>query len=151
MFADLRFLVVDDDISSIEGLSHLLGRLGAIKVSMARSGHEAFEILAKSRQRFDCLISDVFMADGNGLELLHQIRTTSVARSFRPDMSIVLMSGMASATIADTARRLDANAFIVKPFTMHKLQATIAASRRRAFPLNRDRYIQIDTKELQVA
>ncbi len=91
------------------------------------------------------------MADGNGLELLYQIRTTSVARSFRPDMSIVLMSGMASADIAGVARRLDANAFLVKPFSVHKLQAAITAARRRAFPLNRDRYFQIDPKDLKVA
>jgi len=151
MLAELNFLIVDDDNCTIESLSHLLRKMGATKISVAHSGYQAFVLLSKNRERFDCVITDVCMADGNGLELLYQVRTTTVARTFRPDMCIILMSGIASAEIASVARRLDVNEFLVKPFTANKLQMAIATARRRAFPLNRPRYNQIEPSALNVA
>jgi len=151
MFAELNFLIVDDDKSTIESLSYLLRKMGATRVSVAHSGYQAFALLSRNCERFDCVITDVCMADGNGLELLYQVRTTTVARTFRPDMCIILMSGLASAEIASVARRLDVNEFLVKPFTANKLQMAIATARRRAFPLNRRCYYQIEPSALKVA
>ncbi len=151
MIAELAFLIVDDDKSSCNGLSHLLRRLGATKISVASSGDEAFTQLSQDGQHFDCVISDIFMPEGSGLELLYRVRTTALAKLFRPDMCVILMSGMASAEVASVARHLDANAFLVKPFSINKLQLTIAAARRRVFPLNRVRYTEIDQQALLVA
>jgi len=151
MFADLSFLIVDDDTSTIESLSLSLKRLGAANVAVARSGFEAFELLAKNRQRFDYVISDVCMAEGNGLELLYQIRTTTAMRNFRPDMCVILMSGKASADVAFVASRLDVNAFLVKPFSLVKLQAAISVARRRTFQLDRSNYYKLRANQLQVA
>ncbi len=95
-------------------------------ISVARSGFEAFAILAENSERFDYVISDVCMAEGNGLELLYQIRTTTAARNFRPDMCVILMSGVASADIAFVASR-------------------------RTFPLNRTNYYKLSANKLQVA
>jgi DNA-binding NtrC family response regulator len=151
MLADLAFLIVDDDESTISTLSLLLARLGAINISVARSGYEAFTLIAKTRERFDYVISDVCMAEGNGLELLYQIRTTTATQNFRPDMCVILMSGMASTDIAFVASRLDVNAFLVKPFSITKLQSVISVARRRTFPLNRNNYYKIGADKLQVA
>ncbi len=151
MLEDLSVLVVDDDTSTIESMSHLLGRLGAKKVTVARTGMEGFTLIANNRERFDCVIADVCMPEGNGLELLYQIRTTTVARNFRPDMCVLLMSGLASANIASVARRLDVNAFLVKPFTVNKLQMAIMSARRRSFALNQQGYYEIGADALQVA
>jgi len=151
MLEDLRFLIVDDDNSTIESLSLLLTRLGAINIAVARSGHEAFTLIAKNRERFDYVISDVCMAEGNGLELLYQIRTTTATQNFRPDMCVILMSGMASADVAFVASRLDVNAFLVKPFSIDRLQKVMAVARRRAFPLNRTSYYKLSANQLQVA
>jgi len=139
MFADLSFLIVDDDTSTIESLSLSLKRLGATNVAVARSGFEAFQLLAKNRQRFDYVISDVCMAEGNGLELLYQIRTTTA------------MSGKASADVAFVASRLDVNAFLVKPFSLVKLQAAISVARSRTFQLDRSNYYKLRANQLQVA
>jgi DNA-binding NtrC family response regulator len=143
MIQDLTFLIVDDDKSSSDGLSHLLRRLGASKISVAYSGEEAFTLLGKADRCFDCVIADIFMPKGNGLELLYHVRTTALARHFRPDMCVILMSGMASTEVAAVARHLDANAFLIKPFSINKLQLTITAARRRVFPLNRNRYAEV--------
>ncbi len=151
MFADLKFLIVDDDNATIESLSLLLTRLGATHIAVARSGYEGFALIAQNHERFDYVISDVCMADGNGLELLYQIRTTTSARHFRPDMCVILMSGAASADIAFVASRLDVNAFLVKPFSIAKLQTVISVARRRTFPLNRTNYYKLSADKLQVA
>jgi len=151
MYADLSFLIVDDDETTIESLTLLLTRLGTTQITVARSGYEAFTLLNKSSARFDYLISDVCMAEGNGLELLYQIRTTTAARNFRPDMCVILMSGVASGDIAFTASRLDVNAFLVKPFSIAKLQDVISVARRRTFPLNRTNYYKLSANKLQVA
>ena len=91
------------------------------------------------------------MAEGNGLELLYQIRTTTAARYFRPDMCVILMSGKASPDVAFAASRLDVNAFLVKPFSIAKLQTVISVARRRTFPLNRSSYYKLSANMLQVA
>ncbi len=151
MFEDLKFLIVDDDNSTIESLSLSLTRLGVTSISVARSGFEAFQLMVKNRERFDYVISDVCMAEGNGLELLYQIRTTTATRNFRPDMCVILMSGVASPDIAFVASRLDVNAFLVKPFSIAKLQEVISVARRRTFPLNRTNYYKMSADKLQVA
>lgn len=151
MIADLNFLIVDDDNTTIDSMTLMLTRLGATRISVARSGFEAFRLMTKSRERFDYVISDVCMTDGNGLELLYHIRTTTVARNYRPDMCVVLMSGMASADIAFVASRLDVNAFLVKPFSISKLQQVISEARHRTFPLNRTNYYKLNANKLKVA
>ena len=151
MFDELNILIVDDDSSTIGSLVHLLKRLGAIRISVARTGAEGFALIEKSAERFDCVITDVCMPDGTGLELLYKIRTTKIARNFRPDMCVVLMSGLASPGVASVARALDVNAFLVKPFTVNKLQMAVISGRRRTFPLNQPRYQEIEADTLRVA
>ena len=151
MTASLNYLIVDDDPTTIDGLRSLLGRLGAKSVKVAYTGAEAFKAINHAQNRFDCVIADVCMPDGNGLELLHRVRTATTVRGFRPDMCFVLMSGVASAEIAAIARRLDVSAFLVKPFTVHSLQMAISSARRRVFPLNHQRYAMLTPEALQVA
>ena len=151
MLTDMNLLIVDDDPSTIESVSHLLKRLGATKVSVARSGYEAFAAIASTRERFDCVIADVCMPEGNGLEMLFHIRTSTVAKNFRPDMCVVLMSGLASQTIASTARKLDVNAFLVKPFSVNKLHMAVVSARGRTFPLNQRQYHGIEPEAFKVA
>ena len=66
-------------------------------------------------------------------------------------MCVILMSGLASPGVASVARRLDVNAFLVKPFTVNKLQMAVMSARRRTFPLNQRRYYEIEAGALQVA
>ena len=151
MLQDLRFLVVDDDFTATEGVTALLKKLGVRHVHTAMSGGEALELLTGKKYHFDCVITDVHMPMGNGLELLHYIRTCTVVRNFRPDMPVVMMSGMASPKVASTARTLDVSAFLVKPFSVHALQKAVFAARRRTFPLDYRRYLGLDAEALQVA
>ena len=151
MFSQLNFLLVDDDPTTLDSLRSLLTRLGAESITVAYTADEAYQLALKARNRFDCLIADVRMPGGSGLELLHRIRTATTARGFRPDMCVVLMSGVASADVAKLARTLDVSAFLVKPFSVHSLQMAVSSARRRTFPLDQRRYARIESAALQLA
>ena len=69
--SELSVLVVDDDENIRLVLSKALEKEG-YRVSTAKSGEEALSILQRSF--FHVVISDIMMAEMNGIELLHQIK-----------------------------------------------------------------------------
>src|SRR5690606_10459266 len=79
-----RVLIVDDDTQLTEAFSRLLKSAGCDVVT-APNGRAAGQLVA--RTRFDVVMSDVQMADMNGVELLELLRTQD------PDLSVLLISG----------------------------------------------------------
>ena len=150
MLTDLNLLIAEDDRTTADGIIAMLKRLGATKITVAATGEEAFALLGKHKTPFDCVLADVRMPDGSGLELLHRIRTAKIVRGFRPDMCVVLMSGTVPAALASAAKQLDVNAFLLKPFTVHGLHTTMASARNRVFPLNQQKYAQVSSAALNV-
>ena len=69
--SELSILVVDDDENIRLVLNKALEKEG-YRVSTAKSGEEALSILQRSF--FHVVISDIMMAEMNGIELLHQIK-----------------------------------------------------------------------------
>jgi CheY-like chemotaxis protein len=72
--AGLHVLLVEDHNDARRALSTLLDSQG-YSVKAAASFQSALEVA--SRQRFDVLIADVGLPDGNGLDLLEEIRQHS--------------------------------------------------------------------------
>ena len=113
-------LLVDDNRSFISLLSKLLEKEG-YAVNTCYSGKEARLVIGKSK--FDIVVSDMYMNDGNGIELLtwlHDTHSTS---------KIILMSG-----VMDQDRLKDITLFkqklgdfqtITKPFKVDELIALI--------------------------
>lgn len=83
------------------------------RVSLARSGREALD--AASEKRFDGIISDVYMADGDGLMLLREMRSS------QPEIPIILMTAVGSVNLAVRAIEEGATDFIAKPFEVEAL------------------------------
>jgi len=75
--AGVRALVVDDDPDLVELTELLLSTYG-MDVTVAHSGHEAFERFEESPP--DIVISDVQMPDGDGIELIGRIRSLGPER-----------------------------------------------------------------------
>src|SRR5262245_63329694 len=92
-------LIADDDrlirLTLEAGLS-----LYGFRVSCARSGREAME--AAHEKRFDGIISDVYMPDGDGLMVLRELRTS------QPKVPIILMTAVGSVNLA--VRAIEAGA-----------------------------------------
>jgi DNA-binding NtrC family response regulator len=107
-----HILVADDDrlirMTLEAGLS-----LYGFRVSCARSGREALE--AALGKNFDGVISDVYMADGDGLMVLRELRSS------RPKMPIILMTAQGSVNLAVRALEEGATDFIAKPFEIEAL------------------------------
>jgi two-component system response regulator AtoC len=107
-----QILVADDDrlirLTLDAGLS-----LYGFNVSLARSGREALD--AAMEKKFDGIISDVYMADGDGLMVLRELRSS------QPDTPIILMTAVGSVNLAVRAIEEGATDFIAKPFEVEAI------------------------------
>jgi DNA-binding NtrC family response regulator len=102
-----NILVADDEPSMRLMLETGLALKG-FNVTSARTGHEA--ALAAATGKFDGVLSDVYMPDGGGLELVDSLRAAD------PHIPIVLMTAKASVPVAVEAIARGATDFIGKPF-----------------------------------
>jgi CheY-like chemotaxis protein len=114
-------LIVDDDAGIRGSIVALLEGNGYI-VHSAADAWEAIDML--SAQRPDVILTDIYMAAGDGFELINALR------SFREGTPIVAMSGSTpcSAPSFDPlamAQRLGADATIAKPFRAADLLSII--------------------------
>jgi CheY-like chemotaxis protein len=71
ILSQMRILVVDDSLDTVDMLSRLFEMDGAV-VTSAHSGHEALEALR--REEFDVILSDISMPGMDGFELLRNMR-----------------------------------------------------------------------------
>jgi CheY-like chemotaxis protein len=112
----LSVLVVDDDESVRRMLELALSRKG-YEVETVADGETAIRRL---RDRpFDIAVSDVHMPDVDGLAL------AEVARSIRPGMGLVLITGFGTEQSVMRAFQRGAAAFLKKPLQLPALYRTI--------------------------
>src|SRR6267142_353437 len=112
-----NILIVDDELSMRQFLTHLLQRDGhAMRV--AENGREAMALLR--RQPADVVISDVKMPDMGGIDLLR------AARELRPELEFIMMTAFANVDTAREAFLLGAFDFIQKPFDNDLLKEIVA-------------------------
>jgi len=119
-----KVLVVEDSASARAFVRAILEDaefalvLGACNVTEATSGFDAMRLLP--RGPYDLIITDINMADINGLELIHFIRRSEHHRS----TPLVIISTLAAQRDVDRGLALGANAYLPKPFTAEQLRAT---------------------------
>jgi DNA-binding NtrC family response regulator len=101
-------ILVADDEPSMRLMLETGLTLKGFNVTSARTGHEA--ALAAATGKFDGVLSDVYMPDGGGLELVDSLRAAD------PHIPIVLMTAKASVPVAVEAIAHGATDFIGKPF-----------------------------------
>lgn len=90
-------------------------------VTCASAGDEAFKLI--ETQRFDLLITDIFMPDGDGFELLTRLKKADSS------LRILVVSGGGEyfdpSDCAHTAKMLGAHGALAKPFTRVDLVAAV--------------------------
>jgi CheY-like chemotaxis protein len=125
-----NILVVDDDETARRALRRILLKLGH-QVWDVADGDQALGLLADSR--FDLVITDVYMAVVDGMELLLRIHQR------RLDVPVVAISGggfIATDDILAMAKGCGAAATLGKPFTPQQLGDAIEPLlARRDFPM----------------
>jgi CheY-like chemotaxis protein len=106
-----EILLVDDDAAISRALESILRQAG-YAVVCAKHGRAAIDLIAK--RHVALVISDIFMPDGDGLELLNFLRRLT------PRPPVVAMSGAVDGRIGNmlkVAGALGAERVLQKPFT----------------------------------
>ncbi len=124
MASERPILIVDDDAGICHMLRTYLELDGQFSTTTADSVSDAISKLDARDARFDAVILDVSLPDGNGYEFCARLRTQGRA------MPIILLTGWAGE--GDVERGLDAGAndYIVKPFRIDEFRARLRAQLR---------------------
>jgi DNA-binding NtrC family response regulator len=106
-------ILVADDERSIRLTLETGLTLSGFRVTCARTGREALE--AARTSSFDAVVSDIFMPDGDGLQVVRELRAIS------PQIPIILITAQGSVEVAVRAISEGASDFIAKPFEIAAL------------------------------
>lgn len=106
-----RILIVDDDRTTVKLLQTLL-EMDGFDVLKATRGEEAIEVADEAEP--DIFLVDYHLADMNGLELVHHLRSDPRFAQ----VPIVMASGLDK---EEEALDIGADAFLVKPFEPNSL------------------------------
>jgi FixJ family two-component response regulator len=125
--------VVDDDSSIRQALSSLLRSVG-LRVETFGSAHE---FLGAQRAGVPaCLVLDVRLPDGSGLDLPEELRNLDVP------LPVIFISGHGTIPISVRAMKSGALEFLTKPFRDEDLLGAIDVA------LERDRAARVDRSEM---
>jgi DNA-binding response OmpR family regulator len=124
MSGERPILIIDDDNALRETLVEQLEVDGEFAASEAGSISEAESMVTARDSRFDALILDVTLPDGDGRDLCASLRKAGLR------MPIIMLTG--SDDEVDVVRGLDAGAndYIAKPFRLAELLARLRAQVR---------------------
>ncbi len=106
-------LLSDDDCEMRFAMSETLRRCG-YSVDIASCGDEA--IRKFSSKQFDMVITDVRMANGDGVHVLKEVKRRS------PDVPVILVTAYGTIDNAVEAMKLGAFDYIMKPFSADALE-----------------------------
>jgi two-component system chemotaxis response regulator CheY len=117
-----RVLVVEDSASTRAFVRATLedeafaASVGGCEVTEATSGFDAMRLLP--RANYDLIITDINMADINGLELIHFIRRSDHHKA----TPLIIISTQSTERDIERGMALGANAYLPKPFTVEELR-----------------------------
>ena len=118
-------LIVEDDEALRPVLADQLASDGAFRSTAAATLAEASHHLAAPEARFDAIILDITLPDGDGRDFCAQIRQQGHM------MPIIMLTGAAAEDDVVSGLNAGANDYIVKPFRANELLARVQAQLRR--------------------
>jgi diguanylate cyclase (GGDEF)-like protein/putative nucleotidyltransferase with HDIG domain len=147
-----RILVVDDEPFICDIIQRIL-RKAHFAVETASSVQQAQSILLKPGERFDVLLCDLSLPDGNGLEVIRR------AREHDRELICMVITGNATTENAINALRQGAYDFITKPVNGSVMNAALdRALAYRALLVENNRYrehleemVRVKSAELSLA
>lgn len=111
-------LCVDDEADILELFRDEFEECG-FKVIEASNGKDAFKLFQENK--IDCVVSDIRMPGGDGVELVKNIKTTGAG------IPIFLVTGFSDYTSQELSG-LGVNAVIFKPFDLEEVVSMVADS-----------------------
>jgi CheY-like chemotaxis protein len=122
--ADMRLLVVEDHLDTVEAFSRLLSRFG-YTVDVARDVHSALELCA--RNVYDVVLVDIGLPDGTGWELMKTLLKECPVRG-------IAISGYAYAADIEASHEAGFAEHLTKPVSAEHLRAAIERVATRPLP-----------------
>jgi two-component system chemotaxis response regulator CheY len=119
-----KILILDDDEQIREMVSAMLENKYDVLIS--NSVDDAIDYCSKNH--VDLIITDLFMPDKTGLDLLDTFRQNNT--SINKDIRFIAISGGSKLTKSDflpVAELIGANGILKKPFTMNELTEKVEA------------------------
>ena len=120
---EARLLVVDDEPTILELLSGSL-RFAGFDVVTATSGADALRAAAATRP--DLVLLDVMMPDGDGFEVVRQMRACG------PHCPVIFLTARTAVGERVNGLTLGGDDYITKPFSLDEVLARIRAVLRRS-------------------
>ena len=126
-----RLLLLEDDPAIARTVAYTLERDG-LQVTHCLLVQDAREQM--QRQPFDLLVLDVGLPDGNGLDLLRDVRHGQAAAALRLRQAtpVLMLSARGEELDRVLGLELGADDYLAKPFSPRELAARIKALLRRA-------------------
>lgn len=128
-----KILLIEDEDLSRDSLTRLLKMTG-YAVKGAASGKMALTHL--SHEQFDIIITDLFLPDINGIDILKQ------AKELSPHTEVILITGHASAETAVRAMKEGAFDYITKPLNFDELSIIISKAMEKRQLLSENSYLR---------
>ena len=110
-------LVVDDEVSIRKALSRAFEREGYL-VTSVKSAAEALALCREAR--FDLVISDLQLPDGNGIQLVASLRQSN------PDSASIIITGHGSVESAIQATKEGVFHYVTKPFNVDEVLVLVS-------------------------
>jgi len=120
-----RALVIDDEPDIRELLSITLGRM---QIEVVTAGDYASAIKALGPERFDLVLTDMRLPDGDGLDIVDWIQ------HHRPGVPVAVITAHGNVDTAVRALKLGAFDFISKPLDLGSLRKLIKATLKLRSP-----------------
>jgi putative nucleotidyltransferase with HDIG domain len=146
-----RILIVDDEEAIREIVSSML-TAAHYKCTQAASGLQALALL-ESGEEFELMLSDLMMADLDGIGLLER------SKERFPDLPVVMVTAVHDISVALAAIRNGAYDYLLKPFEREQLLATVRRAlenrrlklENRAYQTNLEALVTARTEQLRKA
>ncbi len=118
----MKLLIIEDEYQLSDSIVKYLGNEDYL-CEQAFTFDEASERI--NTHEYDCILLDLMLPDGTGLDLLRQIRATT------PRTGVIIVSAKDSIDDKVAGLRLGADDYIAKPFHLPELSMRIFALLRR--------------------
>ncbi|MCB2108863.1 MAG: response regulator [Rhodobacteraceae bacterium] len=147
---DFSAITVDDDPIFLDLLEAILGEIGIKKVVRADSGVNAYQALAALKSRIDFIFCDLKMPNGNGLQLLREVRLGRF-KLVRPDACFIMVTAITHPLAIKTAAQLDVSGYVTKPISTEQLMDGIKKARAKAIKVDFGRYSSVTLPDTAAA
>ena len=130
-------LIIDDEPSILGTIADVLGDEGYQTLS-AESGLDGLALFKKKRP--DVVFLDIWLADHDGLEVLHALREVD------PHAAVIMISGHGTVSTAVKAIRMGAYDYLEKPLSYNQVVEAVEGALKRRKSLVQDQLPPVEGK-----